>query len=641
MSNRLLPCLLAAIAVPATLTGCCNKCQTYGPSWDARPDGTTAPKPIVTPLSPEQLLEAATKVKQAAAQVKDPSSPVQAVLEQDLIDIHVHTFNHRYLPLEEIGAGKAPCKGIPSWLGRLFGVITACRTPAIEGTEHTLAGEPTEEDLREAYRLSAEYFIQKHSGNKQALIALNENEELNALLDKLSERCKHEVKITTFLDEPLLAELGVRTGLLDESSYMLAEGTVHPALVSRFRSFERNSWLDRLDTVGNLGFMLDGKRKDSEVDDRFRWRFEFDDNDRLEFAITHMMDLAPVYAQKPDDKLFITFNRQLDRMSTLQQETDHDMAFFVAYNPFRDHWSDRNGSPQINALEIVKKAITEHGALGVKFYPPSGYRAIDNTIPPRPSDEVLAAQWDARYRNADGSKLTTQELDRRVAELLDWCVEHEIPVFAHCQHGEFEPEPGYGATFSHPEYWRRYLEGEHPKTGYSRSDLILCLAHAGGADYWFGQPDHHEKNCPDAERWGALVAELCLEYPNVYCEIGVHDQITGDEGEEITRQHRFVARVLAVEESLLDDNRSFLSKIIYGSDWFMGSSVPRPEYIKSYQVAALAIGGAGFYDDFFRQNALDYLKASECTNGHSIRTLPDPVLDDLSRLLRMWSGSNE
>jgi hypothetical protein len=297
-----------------------------------------------------------------------------------------------------------------------------------------------------------------------------------------------------------------------------------------------------------------------------------------------MMDLGPVYAQEPAPGELLDFNEQIRRMDQFQQKDDDIRVYFVAYNPFRG----------ADSLKIVQDAIANHHAFGVKVYPPSGYRPTHNKIPSRPialfSSEP-GRQWDARYGGLDAA-----ELDRRLEELLQWCECAQVPVFAHCNTGEFEARKGYGRCMAHPKWWLEYLKA-HPAKDGGPCRLRLCLGHAGGPDFWFG-------GGPD-EEWGRTVLEMCTTYPNVYCEVGVHEEIINKEKHEA-----FVRTVSGLYAQKVTVERPYpiSSKFMYGTDWFMPGPVDHPaEYLEAYQTAFLSDELRPYYKRFFLDNALAYL----------------------------------
>jgi predicted TIM-barrel fold metal-dependent hydrolase len=344
----------------------------------------------------------------------------------------------------------------------------------------------------------------------------------------------------------------------------------------------------------------------------------------VQLMASHMMDLAPVYDQREDDEDLLPFrSQQLPRMALQQHHAQGRMLFFAAYNPFRDHWQKDPDAGRGQALEIVKSGVQKHGAYGIKFYPPSGYRPIGN-VPPRRSFALFTRspgrQWDARY-TSQGKPLTGGDLDERTLKLFTWCQQQDLPVFAHCGTGEFEARKEYGVQMANPDFWIQLLE-KHKNL----HTLRLCLGHAGGPDFWFGGGKYAE--------WGAKVHFLCTNYPNVYAEFGAHDMMVDDKARAV---------LVAKLQSLLSAPREkgkydFGKKLMYGSDWFM--PMPgvrgREQYLLASQVAALEIEAGAvprrpdFYRDFMYRNSLTYLNAAR--RQHDPR-LPAALRRNLSRLL--------
>jgi len=231
--------------------------------------------------------------------------------------------------------------------------------------------------------------------------------------------------------------------------------------------------------AAGVRFIWQLTQDDSRMMAFFRRDFQGAPMKGSELMVSHMMDLAPVYDEPAHGRTLLDFpTSQVRRMEDFQNRASSGMIYFVAYNPYRDHW---RGGKDGDALRIVQDAITRHGAWGVKFYPPSGYRPAGNAIPapPKPSDRFAAAQWTARYGplGRDGAAI----LNRRTEQLLEWCIAKDIPVFVHCSTGEFEARKGYGVSNSDPKYWRQFLES-HPAPDGGPCRLRLCLGHAGSGD---------------------------------------------------------------------------------------------------------------------------------------------------------------
>jgi predicted TIM-barrel fold metal-dependent hydrolase len=282
-------------------------------------------------------------------------------------------------------------------------------------------------------------------------------------------------------------------------------------------------------------------------------------------------------------------------MQKFENGPDSSMIYFVAYNPYRDHW---NGGQPGDALNIVRSGIESKGAWGVKVYPPSGYRPAGNAIKPRPRTFLTSApgrEWDARYAGL-GSNPNT-ELDHRLDELLTWCIANDVPVLVHCGTGEFEARKGYGLYHSDPKYWRQFLDA-HSRPG-APCKLRLCLGHAGGADFWFGGTEHPE--------WGQEVYDMCRTFPNVYCEITTHTELAATN--DPTRRAYFVDRVAKCfdEPTSARYPYPFSKKLMYGTDWYLPDAEDRLDILLGTETAFLHPKLRSHYHDYFLGNALRFL----------------------------------
>ncbi len=324
------------------------------------------------------------------------------------------------------------------------------------------------------------------------------------------------------------------------------------------------------------------------------------ENSRVDAFVYMMMHMAPSFQmQSAKEPLIYDYaSVQLPRAAKVDAMAEGRGLHFVAWNPFvsKDDFSSANP----RALEIVKQGIAM-GAKGVKFYPPMGYRPAGNAecgfpvAPDKKRNPLAYEQWQGRYEGWHPS-----DLDALNARLFRWCVANNIPVFAHCNHGDMRAdsgEPNYG-ELAHPKYWAKLLEQRE------FHELRLCLGHAGGADYWVGIV---EKPDEDFTGWGREVVGLCLRYPNVYCEVGIHADVAN-----AGLAARFVARLQRVMPMrCAEANRTFADKIMYGSDWYM----PVPETTSVYLNSFLAIfqtrAMKDYYSKFFCTNAMRYLNLPE------------------------------
>jgi predicted TIM-barrel fold metal-dependent hydrolase len=220
----------------------------------------------------------------------------------------------------------------------------------------------------------------------------------------------------------------------------------------------------------------------------------------------------------------------------------------------------------------VRRAVEEGTAAGVKIYPPSGYAA----------DEAMN---DALYA---------------------YCAPRGVPLFAHCTPVGFEAREGYGKR-SDPIYWRNVLESD---AGAWR-DLRLCLAHAGGADPWFGGAWQ--------DTFAQRAYDLSIDFENVYCEFGYHAEIL-----DPARRAAFAATLAGKIDA---SDGKFARRIVYGTDWHMiEKEHNHAEYYRAF---------AEVFEDerlkpharaFFYDNAIEYLNLRAYSDRREAARGPDDVV---------------
>lgn len=352
---------------------------------------------------------------------------------------------------------------------------------------------------------------------------------------------------------------------------------------------------------------------------------------QVDLIIQHMMAMNNALNQQPGPVLtglqrpvLIDTTVQAERMSHIQTESEGKAAYFVAWDPFvskaeatanAEKWKHGlNALERLpEALRRIDQALKREGAMGVKFYPPMGYRPTGNgcdfgdgdrgpfdSKPSWPWDRKAKREaWAARYAGTPG--WNADALDALNNLLFEYCVKNEIPVFTHCNNGEMAASGGYG-RFAHPRAWEAVLN-KHCK-------LRLCFGHAGGNDFWF---ETDEKNGSNHE-WGNQVVRLCRTFPNAYCEIGIHSEIV-DPG--------YAARfAVKLDDLLAKDGQSggwpISQKIMYGTDWPMPIHETAKDYLRSYleawEVSPLLRQNRRA---FFAENAARYLRLKDHALGQT------------------------
>ena len=508
------------------------------------------------------------KVREQLCQIDPRRDPLAR--RTPIIDVHTHTFNARYLPLRNILLGKRDAAAPVSWLISDHCAETLARA-VIDRTE--LAPAAGEDGVK---RLEGRQHYPTGPVCKILLGLLNKADTAGCWEKGASPKQQMERLDTVAAHMSFGEELGIRVA----GEMMGMEATVEHGTSKEV-------------TKALVRFLWTITQSDARVIELYRTEYEDVPMKGTPLMVSHMMDLAPVYNQEEDGAVLLKYaTQQIRRMQSYQAHPDSNLIYFVAYNPYRDHW--HGGQPH-DALRLVQKAIRQHGAWGVKFYPPSGYRAGGNQVRRRSFAWLTGhpgRQWDARY--AALGKMPGAELDRRTDELLKWCIAEQIPVFTHSGTREFEARKGYGLHHSNPKFWRKFLEA-HPGPNNTPCPLRLCLGHAGGDSYWLGG----RKNAD----WGREVYDLCREFPNVYCEITTHGELAEPKHQAYYVDH--LARLFAdtshrqVPGHRHPQKYPFSRKLLYGTDWYLPAAAERGEVLLAAQEAFLHEKLRGHYEDYF------------------------------------------
>jgi predicted TIM-barrel fold metal-dependent hydrolase len=512
-------------------------------------------------------------------------SPRNDPLAKDspIIDIHTHTFNARYLPLRNILLGKRDAVPPLTWL---------ISDPCAKTLAHALI-ERTElapaHGTKGVARMESAFQAQEHRDTGWICGVFLK------LLDKAAASGAWRKGMSPKDQLEALDRVADKMNFQEKTGVMIA---------TRMMGMDSHVDMSPSGLRGAVRFLWFLTQNDADQTRLFALQYKDVPMRGTPLMVSHMMDLSPVYNQEPSGNELLDFANQILRVESFQKQTSSNMIYFVAYAPYRDYW---RGGHEGDALKLVRSAIEEHGAWGVKFYPPSGYRPTANSIQPRPTgirSRAAAEQWDARYNPLPGDK--NRALDDKIEKLLLWCIEKDVPVFVHAGTGEFEARKGYGFYHSNPSFWRQFLDN-HPARDGSPCRLRLCLGHAGGGDYWFGG-----KN---AVSWGSDTYEMCRRFPNVYCEITTHAELVAP-----NTQAFFVDRLAkSFDDSQPDKDGkaypfSFAKKLIYGTDWYLPDASERTTVLLATQQAFLHEKLRRHYKDYFFGNALRYLNAKTRLN---------------------------
>jgi predicted TIM-barrel fold metal-dependent hydrolase len=253
----------------------------------------------------------------------------------------------------------------------------------------------------------------------------------------------------------------------------------------------------------------------------------------------------------------LELQERISRLGILGHFGGRQVLPFVGFDP---RW------PQ--AVPTVQKAVESCGCVGVKMYPPMGFLPLGNTdAQPERMSPALAAEVDGRLR-----------------DLYDWCVENDVPITAHSNATNFARDT-YREN-SAPWHWAGVLDGW--------PGLHLNLGHMG----WKG------------DGWPDQIAEM-MDGPNgtgLYGDIGNHDL----DGLQSTID-RLAALFSESKTARLGE------RLMFGTDWFMVASHHEFESFFSTVRTAYAARFPQSLDRFMGGAAISFLGFDDPDNANTRR----------------------
>ena len=238
---------------------------------------------------------------------------------------------------------------------------------------------------------------------------------------------------------------------------------------------------------------------------------------------------------------------------------------FIGFDPIRailaPYGYNPSGGTALDRIfphELVKDAVNKYGFLGVKLYPPMGFREWDNGKGDITFSSIVKRYVGLVYNNISDKQLG-QLIDTELEKLYRYCAEEGVPILAHTYNSNQADEcTGWRAS---PQYWGDVIDNFSTP----QKPLRLCLGH-------FGSFSAHTKYpaCTDAfgaKAWevitGAILTKPAGKY--VFADLSylseVLNQGTGWQTHRKAMSNQFKNFITKY------DNQA--EHICYGSDWIM------------------------------------------------------------------------
>lgn len=266
------------------------------------------------------------------------------------------------------------------------------------------------------------------------------------------------------------------------------------------------------------------------------------------------------------DASLVTLRQQVDLMEYIFVATGGRFHGYVAFDPLRQARVDGarpggHNSP-MSPIRIVQRAVTEQGFIGVKLYPPMGFRPTGNS---------------ALQHCGGHGKQERAQYDKLLEELFEWCASERVPVLTHCNDSIYaditDPKDSDCFELGTPAQWAALFEGANAAK--YEGKLRIDLGH-------FGRTDIHSRNrlaLLDAEAAGrsdveklrkqrdedlaeskALVAALAAHPESLFADLSNYDSLD---------DHRLRKAFKKDIGELIQANPHLSRQLMYGTDWFM------------------------------------------------------------------------
>lgn len=232
---------------------------------------------------------------------------------------------------------------------------------------------------------------------------------------------------------------------------------------------------------------------------------------------------------------------QVELMRQMAIVTGGRVHAFVPFDPLRQVAFELGHAAE-DSLGLVQEAVQEHGAIGVKLYPPMGFAPLGNIS--KDGSRFWKRDWLPAWTQAPD---LGQRLDVAMRQVLDWCQAEQVPVMAHTSESNGPAEDFEKMTG--PQYWELALR-EFPRLrvsfGHFGASLLVQDGPTRAADF-------------------AVLMNADTAGPGVhaYADAGYFVEV-------LSREPQLLSQLRSLYEKTVDKgDASLANRFMYGTDWSM------------------------------------------------------------------------
>jgi predicted TIM-barrel fold metal-dependent hydrolase len=288
---------------------------------------------------------------------------------------------------------------------------------------------------------------------------------------------------------------------------------------------------------------------------------------------------------------------QLQVMEQISILTRGQVHGFAPFDPLREVAYHAHKGAAWSSLEFVQDAVTNHGCIGIKLYPPMGFAPYGNAekgndfwkgnkLPDWLSSEIS-------YDDGKPALGLGKRMDDALDALYQWCSDerNQVPILAHSNETNGTTEQFRELVSA--SYWSKALE-RYP-------NLRVSFGHLGDLS-------------------GALNDSEIPKTAESYIRLFQSNRHTyGDSGfdAEILKQKKMLEEryVSAYADQSTPGNRLLAERLMYGTDWnLLMTNGDIDSYLRSFVElfeglpnSSATIAGHSIKDRFFGWNAVDFL----------------------------------